>query len=110
MASGEICAVTWQQVRQGGFSITHAIGRPCDGAAYVKQPKTTARVRTIPMTEALRELFDRRREEARAAWEPRPSDYVIGHPDGSFLTPVNLSKAWTTLSRALDLKGALGGP
>lgn len=113
----EICALTWGDwglaEETGELRIECAIALGETGYER-RKPKTRARVRTIPLTDAAREAGEERRREAEAEWKedgrglPGPDDYMVGHTDGTWLVPSTLSTAWSTLSHANGWKGEKG--
>lgn len=113
----EICALTWRDwdlaEERGELRIDCAIALGESG--YERRgPKTSARVRSIPLTDAARDAGEARRREAEAEWKaagcgrPGPDDYMVGHPGGTWLVPSTLSTAWSTLSHANGWKGEKG--
>lgn len=115
----EVCALTWRDwdlaVETGVLRITSAIARAETG--YEKRkPKTSARIRTIPITKAAREAGAARRLEAEAECAatgeagPGADDYVIGHPDGTWFSPGALTHGWSTLCKANGWVGERGLP
>lgn len=113
----EICALTWRDwdlaKETGELRIDYAIALG-DKGYEKRKPKTNARVRKIPLTTAAREAVEARRSEAEAEWRAaglgqlRSEDYIVGHPDGTWLVPSTLSTAWSTLSHANGWKGEKG--
>lgn len=113
----EACALTWREwdhgVETGTLRITSAIVKSDKG--YIRDsPKTTARIRTIPLTESAIKVGEARRKESKKEWEQfgaklKPGDYMLGRPDG-WLSPDNLTKQWSTLCSSQGWVGELGVP
>lgn len=123
MRQGEICALRWADVDLDARTITvrQSIGRRGDsfkagnGGYYVKEPKNGGSRRTIPMPESLERDLRRRRasfaeECAAAGMMLRPSMYVFGGVDGSFMNPHGLWMKWKRIAKRLGLVGLDGNP
>ncbi|MCI6845364.1 MAG: site-specific integrase [Coriobacteriaceae bacterium] len=82
MRRGEICALRWSDLSDDGtITVSHALGNG-DGGFYVKEPKTSSSLRTIPLT---RRTFDMlrlvRADAVRVANEfalPFGDPYILG--------------------------------
>lgn len=121
MRQGEICALAWADVDLEGGTLTvrRSIGRRGDAyrggneSYYVKEPKNGGSRRTIPLpptlTADLRARRARMAEECMAAGVAlRPSMYVFGSVDGSFMAPHGLWAKWRRIARRLGLRGLDG--
>lgn len=115
----EVCALTWRDwdlaEETGVLRITSAVARAETGYER-RKPKTSARIRSIPITKAAREAGAARRLEAEAECAatgeagPGADDYVIGHPDGTWFSPGALTHGWSTLCKANGWVGERGLP
>lgn len=113
----ETCALTWREWDaardKGALKVSMAVVQGEHGYD-LGEPKTTARVRTIPITKTVLAVGEARRTEAAREWSeqgagaPRPSDYMIGHPDGSWFSPDALTRSWATLCSANGWVGERG--
>ncbi|WP_051317826.1 site-specific integrase [Atopobium sp. oral taxon 810] len=82
MRRGEVCALKWSDLSDDGtITVSHALGNG-DGGFYVKEPKTSSSLRTIPLT---RRTFDMlrlvRADAVRIANEfglPFGDPYILG--------------------------------
>ena len=80
---------------------------------HLKAPKTAAGLRAIPLNDEMRAAILPRIELMRSACEregTRFSDalFLLGHPNGSWTAPRDLSGEWSSVSRALGVRGMLG--
>jgi integrase len=114
MRRGEACGLRWSDVdlAAGELSVRRSIKR--DNAQYYvgDVPKTGASWRTLKMPASLAERVADRRAWAEGLAEELGVDdiddwYVLGGPDG-YLRPDIVSRDWTSLARALRLKGTRG--
>jgi integrase len=114
MRQGEVCGLRWKNVdiSRGVVMVREAVG-DAEGGSYVKEPKTAASRRDIPMTPQLREALARKRaaalEACLAAGVPFSGElYVLGGADGGRMEPNYLGRQWTALAKAYDLVGTQG--
>lgn len=95
MRRGEVCALRWDDFDWDSMEVrvrrSVGIGR---GGAYLKDVKTDAGVRSIPVTERLRTAV-------------RPSQgYVLG--GGTFYNPTRLGKQWSSFAASFGIIGTEG--
>lgn len=122
MRQGEICALTWGDVDLDARTVTvrQSVGRRGDSfktgnaSYYIKEPKNGGSRRTIPVPASLARDLARRRagfaEECVAAGvRLKPSMYVFGSVDGSFMNPHGLWVKWKRIAKRLGLVGLDGG-
>lgn len=119
---GEIAALKLRDCndKTGFIDIHAAIGRTNkpstneEGRSYLKAPKTDAGVRQIPINDEVKDIISSRKRVIIE--ELVQSDvlaisgniYLVGDFEGHWTTPNNIGKQWTTLSKAMDLRGSLG--
>lgn len=132
---GEICALTWEDVDLDGgawddasdtgpkLRVCKAIGEGTEGM-YLKEPKTEAGTRIVPLEGDLIPFLRARREAMRDEWlrcmrkaqidekHIREEDflrlYVCGDVSGAYYHPTRLSKEWASTARDLGLVGTEG--
>lgn len=112
LREGEICGLKWRDVDADAnvLWVRRSIGSG-KGGTYEKSTKTD-KVRSVPITKSLSKLL--------AQWKARQIEsfssadtvlgedsYIIGDPVG-YYRPGRLSKDWTYLSRALNIRGTEG--
>lgn len=119
---GEACAIKVSDVdlKRGVLYIRASIARSSArtvggerGRSYLKEPKTEAGVRTIPLNKELKTIIKdacrlleyKCREEGYAY---NSELFLLGKPDGTWITPSTLSRQWSVMAKTLDLKGLLG--
>ena len=119
MRRGEICGLRWRDVDLGAgtLAVREAVGIDgSDGSTYLKAPKTDGSRRDIPLAPGLAAHLAAWRSETEArcmaAGERfRPTLFVCGDVDGSYLDP---RKLWSCLlytsdaadeARSVDLGG-----
>lgn len=123
LRSQECCGLRWADVDLDGrsLSVTVAIGRE-DGKTYDKDPKTPDSARDVPIPPPVAAELSAWRDHQHARWEvlaegqedaaevpPFAECYVVGWPDGRFMTPHALGNAWSRLAEAGDADGPLVG-
>lgn len=123
LRSQECCGLLWRDVDldRGTLVVSGAIGRG-GGRTYDKEPKTPDSKRTVlipsPGVAELRAWRDHQRarwqvlaegQESAEGIPPFDECYVVGWPDGRFMTPHALSNAWTRLAKQGDEDGPLVG-
>lgn len=122
MRQGEICALTWADVDLDARTITirQSVGRRGDSfktgnaSYYIKVPKNGGSRRTIPLPPTLAaDLRTRRVRMAEACMGAgvglKPTMYVFGGIDGSFMNPHGLWVKWKRIAKRLGLVGLDGG-
>lgn len=109
---GEVCGLTWEDVDLEGGTLTvrRAVAGAGDAESYVKVPKTPKSRRTVPMPPKLvADIAEWRAEVeaecARAGERFRPTLFVCGEVDGSYLEPHQL---WRAYKRRVDRLGIVG--
>lgn len=119
LRGGEIAALTLgdistdQDGRPMRIHVHAALSLDARGRSTVKRPKTDAGDRVIPLSDessaAVGRRMDRLREECMAPdrW-PLPSLYLVGDADGRPTERALLSKQWTQVAHALDIRGLQG--
>ncbi|MDY4719219.1 MAG: tyrosine-type recombinase/integrase [Collinsella sp.] len=114
MRAGEICGLKWNDVdfKHRVVHVRRAIGRDESGS-YVKETKNGGSRRDIPMTETVCEMLRQYREQlsqrlSEADIRLDGSMYVLGDPNGSYLTPRLLSTSFWRRAKRLELKGSQG--
>lgn len=110
MRRGEVCALRWSDLSDDGtITVSHALGNG-DGGFYVKEPKTSSSLRTIPLT---RRTFDMlrlvRADAVRIANEfalPFGDPYILGTQEeksGPY-NPTQLGKDFAAFCKMNDFK------
>lgn len=114
MREAEICGLQWKNLdfEHGILKVRQVIGHD-GGKTYVKQPKTKNSRRSIPLPEdfvpELVELHGRFATEcAKAGIKMKPSHYVFGQVDGSYMAPHELWRSWRAIAKSLGLVGQEG--
>lgn len=124
MRQGEICGLQWRSVDldNGEIHVTQAVGNG-RGGAYLKETKSRAGVRTIPLPSQVVEALHRRKVSQRAEWDryrlaagmpATDSDFdsvfVVGtsDPDSSFKNPNLLGKEWHRFALDNGIKDSRG--
>lgn len=114
MRIGEVCGLRWSDVdfAQSLLHIRNALGKD-KNTYYDKEPKNGGSRRDIPLPQsliaALRLHHAAMQEQCLAAGVRLDgSFYVVGHIDGTFMTPNYLTKKWRALARGLELVGTQG--
>lgn len=114
MREGEICGLQWKNVdfKECELKVRTVIGHD-GGKTYVKVPKTKNSRREVPIPEdflpELKELRSRAIEECMEAEEAfKPTHYVFGLCDGSYMKPHELWKSWHAIAKSLGLVGMEG--
>lgn len=114
LREGECCGLRWKNadIEAGVVRVRESIGEG-EGGTYVKEPKTTASRRDVPMTPQLKALLTMRRAEAitqcMAAGVPFSGDlYVLGDISGDYMNPNYLGKQWIALAKAYGITGTQG--
>ena len=109
----EICALQVQDFDQTTKTLWVRRSIGMDGSKpYVKDTKTD-RDRDVPLTDAVVEviagwLAHQRREWAAVGLALRPTDWLLGYPDGHFMSPDVLSRKWASLAENEGWLGAAG--
>lgn len=119
MRQGEVCALTWgnTDLEQGIVKVRQSVGK-MQGGRYLKEPKSGAGIRDIPISEALRAVlrawklsrWQERQALAQTTAEEFSELYVVGYVDGRWYNPDVLGKEWRALAGFLQLKGTQGKP
>lgn len=123
LRSQECCGLTWEHVDLDArtIDIEVAIGREA-GRTYDKETKTPTSMRTVPLSPAMVAELGEWRKHQHARWQvladgqedaqdvpPFGKCYVVGWPDGRFMTPHALGNAWSRLAKKGDADGPLMG-
>lgn len=123
LRSQECCGLRWEDVDLDGraLSVSGAIGR-MEGQTYDKEPKTPDSSREIPLPAPVAAELMAWRDDQHARWQVLVERqegakdipdfakcYVVGWPDGRFMTPHALSNAWSRLAKAGDDEGEIVG-
>ena len=123
LRSQECCGLRWEDVDLDGrtLSVSGAIGRR-EGRTYDKEPKTPDSRREIPLPAPVAAELGAWHDDQRARWQMLTEGqenakdipdfakcYVVGWPDGRFMTPHALGNAWTRLAKAGDDGGEIVG-
>lgn len=121
MREAEICALQWRCVHLGEsphISVELTLGRD-DSTGYeqyyLKEPKSEAGKRQIPIPKELAtNLSDRkaqmRQQCAKAGVAFTEKLYVLGDVDGTFYRPKLLWRAWSRRQKSLDIHGTRRAP
>lgn len=107
---GECCGLKWDDIelKRRVLWVRRAIGYE-GGEAYEKLPKT-GHQRDVPLDDCLLDLLKRWKAKQREEVAPlhvKPSEYVLGTPDG-YALPNHISRGWAVVSRELNLIGTEG--
>ncbi len=110
MRRGEICAVTWGAVDLDGATlrVERSLEETKDGLR-LKSPKTAHGRRIVsvpPMVIGILRTHQRQQAEQRLSLglgRTVPADFMFARPDGSPLSPDNLSRDWRRGVKALKL-------
>lgn len=112
LREGEICALQWRDIDLDARTlwVRRSIGEGV-GGCYEKDTKTD-RARDVALPDALANLLGDWRRAQRAAFAEAGavldgSSYVLGDPVG-FMNPRTLGRGWTTLARAMGVRGTEG--
>ena len=123
LRSQECCGLTWEHVDLDAreLRIGSAIGRRV-GHTYDKVPKTPDSRRVVPIPPSVAAELAAWHDHQYARWkvlaegqegaEDVPAfgkTYVVGWPDGRFMTPHALGNAWSRLAKRGDEDGPLMG-
>lgn len=122
MREGEICALRWRNVDldKMALHVCESIGRDA-GTCYVKEPKTPASKRRIPIPASVAVALRARRlammEQAMGAGVPfSPDMFVLGTIDRGedgeyrFMNPHVLWERWRAMADLMGLVGTQGKP
>lgn len=123
MREGEICALRWRNVDLAArtVAVREAVGKE-GGRYYLKEPKTSASRRVVPIPDSVAEALRARRvdmmEQAMAAGVPfSPDMFALGSIDRDertgdyrFLNPHVLWERWRALADLMGLVGTQGRP
>ncbi|MDD3485779.1 MAG: tyrosine-type recombinase/integrase [Atopobiaceae bacterium] len=100
MREGEVCGLRWEDVDLTGrtLQVRKSVGR-ANGTTYLKEPKSKASRRKLPIGKTLLSVLESRRArmqaDCMAAGIPFTGElYVIGYRDGRYLTPHTLGEYW----------------
>ena len=88
---GEISALTWADVHDGMLSVSKSMARTVDKQWVIKQPKTTAGKRTIPISSAVGDAI-----EALRRPDQKPSDNILA------LNPDTITHSWGDICKKLN--------
>jgi integrase len=105
----EVCGLMWPDVDLGArlVKVRRAVVL-ADGKPVVKGPKTPTSWRDVDLEP---DLVERLSHRAAAVPRNRATElYVLGDAMGGFLNPERLSKDFTSISRALGLRGTTSAP
>ena len=105
MRRGEICALRWSDLHSDcSISVSHAFGLK-DGGFYLKEPKTTSSMRTIPLTRHIYDILSAMKKDATrtlaefgiAAADP----YILGtqEPNSRPYSPQLLGKEFAAFCK-----------
>ena len=111
MRRGEVCALRWGDVSDADHSVTvrRALGN-AEGGFYVKEPKTSSSVRTIPLTRHTWELLASMRAEATRTLAPfglsAADAYILGtqEPESRPYNPTMLGKDFAAFCKMNGFK------
>lgn len=117
MREAEICALRWRNVDIEGryIHVREAVGRESESSTYyLKAPKSAKSRRSIYFGDDwLAETLAARKAATQRACADGgfgfgDGFFVVGYPDGGFMTPARLSHTWKRFAETLQLKGTLG--
>lgn len=110
---GEICGLEVQDIdfRTNRGWVRRSVGVTSTGT-YVKEAKT-GRVRDFPLPDTLRDVLSRwvdqqEREWAALGMRLKPTDWLLGYPDGHHMSIDVLSRKWASLAENEGWVGAAG--
>lgn len=114
MREGELCGLKWKNVDLWNKTILvrTVVGR--DGTSfYLKEPKTGASRRDIPISDDIIALLNERHaimvcEAQSLGVEIGGEHFVLGEIDGRFIHPTMLWKNWKAIARSMGLVGTQG--
>ena len=112
LREAEICALRWSDLDEaaGVLWVRRSIGNG-KGGTYLKEPKTD-RARDVAVPPTLAAEMGRWKEARRALYAEAgavmpANSYVLGFGD-RYLNPTALGRQWSTMARALGIKGTEG--
>ena len=111
MRRGEVCALRWGDVSDADHSVTvrRTLGN-AEGGFYVKEPKTSSSVRTIPLTRHTWELLASMRAKATRTLAPfglsAADAYILGtqEPESRPYNPTMLGKDFAAFCKMNGFK------
>lgn len=115
LRASEVCGLRWQDIDFSGrmLHVHAAIGTRGQGIgdslAYMKETKSHAGERYVPMTETVFRELSEWRDHQRQEWEsfskgnraavPFDGCYVLGYAEGSFYAPYCLEQSWIMVAK-----------
>lgn len=107
---GEVCGLQWRDIdfRHKTLSVSRSIGEDQNGHAYVKEPKSSASRRTLPLEEGLLRILEEEKAAKIASCVPlgikfENDFYVIGSDEGRFMHPKELGRRFAHLAESFDI-------
>lgn len=114
---GEVCGIRWREYDASSKTINVVESIGAAGGDYVKQPKTAASKRVVPVPNGLARVLDNRRRYMESQLEEfgitfSESDfgalYICGYPDGRFYSPTRCERDFKALAESFGLAGVRG--
>lgn len=109
---GEVCGLQWRDIdfNRRTLKVVRSIGEDWNGGTYVKEPKSQASRRVLPLEEGLLGILKKEKSRRQAVCVSKGAElqddfYVIGSVDGRFMPPKELGQRFAHLAESFNIAG-----